>query len=74
MPRATILKNLTTAKTVLFCDSEHFNKEITGCKNLTEIKDWFSIKGRLVKCGEHGCHMEYRLSGSDYKFSLTFVF
>lgn len=74
MPRFTIRKKLASAKTVLFCDDEFFNKNITGVKNLKDIKEWIHIKGRLVKCGEHGNRVEYKLSGSDYKFSLTFVF
>lgn len=63
----TVLKN---AKTVLFNDDEYFNKDITGVKNLVDIKDMFSIRGDLIKIGEVGSRHEYKLKGSDYKFSI----
>ncbi len=61
------------SSSVLFCDSEHFNKDIKGCKNIEDVKDWMHIKGNVYKCAEIANTAEYKLAGSDYKFSLTFI-
>lgn len=63
----TVLKN---AKTVLFNDGEYFNKDITGVKNLVEIKDQFSIRGNLKLVSVVGSRYEYKLSDSSYSFSI----
>lgn len=68
-----IEKRLALCKTVLFSDDEYFNKDITGVKNLGDIKEWFCIKGRLTKCYEQGDKIGYRLGGSGYNFTLTFI-
>lgn len=65
----TLLKN---AKTVLFSDDEFFNKDITGVKNLVDIKDVMSIRGNLRKVGYFGNKVVYRLSDS-YNFTLTIL-
>lgn len=62
----TVLKN---AKTVLFNDGEYFNKDITGVKNLVDIKDQFSIRGNLKLVSIVGSRYEYKLSDS-YSFSI----
>lgn len=66
----TLLKN---ASQVLFTDSEHFNKDITGVKSLSDIKDWFSIKGDLRKADFYSNNVEYKLVNSGYKFTLTII-
>lgn len=64
---------LNKARVVLFSDDEHFNKDITGAKSLSDIKSWFLIKGDLVKTCAVGNRLHYRLRGSNYTFSLVFV-
>ena len=64
---------LKQARTVLFSDDEHFNRDITGVKSLSDIKSWLQIKGRLVKTCAVGNRLHYRLRGSSYAFSLVFV-
>lgn len=66
----TLLKN---ANTVLFSDSEYFNKEVTGVRNITDLKDQFSIRGKVYKTGEHGNAHEYKLAGSEYRFTLNIL-
>lgn len=63
----TVLKN---AKTVLFNDDEYFNKDITGVKNLVDIKDQFSIRGNLKLVSVVGTRYEYKLVNSSYSFSI----
>lgn len=63
---------LRGAGRVLFTDSEHFNKDITGVTSLSDIKDWFCIRGRLRKSAEAGNRITYRLDNSaGYEFTLT---
>ena len=64
---------LSQARTVLFSDDEHFNKDITGVKSLSDIKSWLQIKGPLVKTCAVGNRLHYRLRGSTYAFCLVFV-
>lgn len=66
----SMLKN---ANTVLFTDSDYFNKNITGVKNLKDIKDMFCIKGRLIKTDIYSNCICYKLSNSDYNFTLKFL-
>lgn len=63
----TVLKN---AKTVLFNDDEYFNKDVTGIKNLEDLKSLIGIKGNVYKVTEVGSRHEYKLANSDYKFSI----
>lgn len=65
----TMLKN---ANQVLFTDDEHFNKDVTGAKNLADIKSWLGIRGNLKKVGFYSNKVVYRLSDS-YNFTLTFL-
>jgi hypothetical protein len=67
-----IQSKIKQANQVLFCDSEVFNKDITGVKNLEDIKDLMQIKGRLYKVADVRNQTEYKLSDSTYKFSLIF--
>ncbi|QOE32174.1 hypothetical protein CPT_Muenster_002 [Klebsiella phage Muenster] len=69
---ATITTLLKNAKTVLFSDDEHTNVDITGVKNLLDIKKMFSIHGKLTRVGTFGNKVCYRLS-SDYNFTLTLL-
>ncbi len=64
---------LKQSKSVLFCDSEHFNKEVKGIRHIEDLKDWMQIKGRVYKKQEYGNTVEYKLAGSGYTFSLSFV-
>lgn len=66
----TLLKN---ASQVLFTDSEHFNKDITGVKSLSDIKDLFNIKGDLRKADFYSNKIQYKLSNSYYDFTLTLI-
>lgn len=66
----TLLKN---ANQVLFTDDEHFNKDITGVKSLSDIKDIFNIKGDLRKADFYSNQVHYRLVNSTYYFSLTII-
>lgn len=63
----TVLKQ---AKTVLFNDDEYFNKDVTGIKNLEDLKSLIGIKGNVYKITECGSRYEYKLADSDYKFSI----
>ena len=64
---------LSRARTVLFSDDEHFNRDITGVKSLSDIKSWLQIRGDLVKTHDVGNRLHYRLRGSAYAFCLVFV-
>ena len=64
---------LKQARTVLFSDDEHFNRDITGVKSLSDIKSRLLIKGDLVKTCAVGNRLHYRLRGSNYAFSLVFI-
>lgn len=64
---------LNQSKTVLFSDDEYFNRDITGVKNLEDIKDWFSIRGNLRLISYFSNCRTYRLINSSYEFTLTFV-
>lgn len=68
-----ILTAIKDAKCVLFTDDEHFNKEITGVKNLNDVKEMFCIRGDIYKI--NSCHneYEYKLKNSDYKFVITII-
>lgn len=68
-----IRKALKNAKTVLFNDDEHFNKDVTGVRNLADVKDWLQIKGRCYKVIECGNRFEYKLVSTDYRFSLIIL-
>lgn len=64
---------LKQADVVLFTDSEYFNKDITGVKNLSGIRDQFQIKGNLKKVSFYSNKVVYKLINSDYKFTLTLI-
>lgn len=68
-----INSSLKNATQVLFTDSEHFNKDITGVKSLSDIKDWFGIKGNLRKADFYSNKIQYKLANSDYNFTLTII-
>lgn len=68
-----IREHIRKSETVLFTDDEFFNKDITGVKNLSDIKDLLGIKGNLKKVGECSNKLVYRLSSS-YDFTLTFIY
>ena len=64
---------LNKSRVVLFSDDEHFNRDITGVKSLSDIKSRLLIKGDLVKTCAVGNRLHYKLRGSSYTFSLVFV-
>ena len=64
---------LNKARVVLFSDDEHFNRDVTGVKSLSDIKSRFLIKGDLVKTCAVGNRLHYRMRGSTYAFCLVFV-
>ena len=64
---------LNKARVVLFSDDEHFNRNVTGFRSLSDIKSWLQIKGHLVKTCAVGNRLHYRLRGSTYAFCLVFV-
>ncbi len=68
-----IRRLLRQSAVVLFNDDEHFNRNITGVKSLTDIKDRFKIKGSLIKTCAVGNRVHYRLKGSGYSFSLILL-
>ena len=68
-----IRKHIRKSQTILFTDDEFFNREVTGVKNLSDIKDIIGIKGTLKKVGEYSNKLVYQLS-SDYNFTLTFIY
>ena len=72
MKNKNIVSHLKSAKTVLFTDDEFFNKNITGVKNLIDIKDIFCIKGNLKLISVFSNTFVYRLSNS-YNFTLTII-
>ena len=65
----TLLKN---AKQVLFSDDEYFNKDITGVKNLKDVKDVIGIRGSLRKDDTYGNKVQYKLD-QFYDFTLTII-
>ena len=69
----SIRRLLRQSAVVLFNDDEHFNRNITGVKSLTDIKDRFQIKGSLIKTCVVGNRVHYRLRGSEYSFSLILL-
>ena len=74
MQRTVSIRRLLRQSTVvLFNDDEHFNRNITGVKSLTDIKELFQIKGSLIKTCAVGNRVHYRLKGSGYSFSLILL-
>lgn len=68
--KKNIISVLQESKRVLFTDSEYFNRDITGVKNMEDVKDMFSIRGTLKKIGECGNEFRYQLVDSSYRFTL----
>ena len=69
----SIRRLLRQSAVVLFNDDDHFNRDITGVKSLTDIKDRFQIKGHLIKTCAVGNRVHYKLRGSGYSFSLILL-
>lgn len=64
----TVLKN---AKQVLFSDEEYFNKDITGVKNIKDVKDVIGIRMDMRRVGTFGNMVLYK--NGDYNFTLTII-
>lgn len=70
---ANIRTALKNAKRVLFSDSEYFNKDITGVRNIEDIKSMFQIKGNVYRKDDYGNQVLYKLADSSYDFTLTII-
>lgn len=64
----TVLKN---AKQVLFSDHDYFNKDITGVRNIKDVKSVMGIYGNMKRVGTFGDKVLYR--AGDYNFTLTII-
>ncbi|WEM33589.1 hypothetical protein EJP02_528 [Escherichia phage EJP2] len=64
----TVLKN---AKQVLFSDHENFNKDITGVKNIKDVKSAIGIYCNMKRVGTFGDKVLYQ--AGDYNFTLTII-
>ncbi|AII27570.1 phosphoribosylpyrophosphate synthetase [Escherichia phage Av-05] len=64
----SLLKNATQ---VLFSDHDHFNKDITGVKNIKEVKSVMGIYCNMKKVGTFGNKVLYQ--AGDYNFTLTII-
>lgn len=64
----TLLKN---AKQVLFSDDECLNKDITGVRNIKDVKDVMSIYCNMKRVGTFGNKVLYQ--AGDYNFTLTII-
>lgn len=74
MKTVNIRRLLTSSKRVLFTDTDYFNRDITGCKSLADIKDLFTIRGNLKLLAEVGNTRVYGSGGRyGYNFTLKFL-
>lgn len=64
----TLLKN---ASQVLFSDDEYFNKDITGVKNIKDVKSVIGIYCNVKRVGTFGDKVLYQ--SGDYNFTLTII-
>lgn len=64
----TLLKN---AKQVLFSDHEHLNKDITGVRNIKDVKNVMGIYCNMKRVGTFGDKVLYQ--AGDYNFTLTII-
>ena len=64
----TVLKN---AKQVLFSDHEHLNKDITGVRNIKDVKSVMGIYCNMKRVGTFGDKVLYQ--AGDYNFTLTII-
>ena len=70
---ANIRTALKNAKRVLFSDSEYFNKDITGARNIEEIKRMFQIKGNVYRKDDYGNQVLYKVAEGRYDFTCTII-
>lgn len=64
----TVLKN---AKQVLFSDHDHLNKDITGVRNIKDVKRVMGIYCNMKRVGTFGNKFLYQ--AGDYNFTLTII-
>lgn len=64
----TVLKN---AKQVLFSDHDHLNKNITGVRNIKDVKSVMGIYCNMKRVGTFGDKVLYQ--AGDYNFTLTII-
>ena len=64
----TVLKN---AKQVLFSDHDHLNKDITGVRNIKDVKRVMGIYCNMKRVGTFGDKVLYQ--AGDYNFTLTII-
>lgn len=70
-----INKILKNARRVLVCDSDNFNKDISDCKTLVDVRSALNLVShtRLIKIREVGNRHEYRVQNSTYTFELLIL-
>lgn len=66
----TLLKR---SNNIRFVDDEIFNADISDCNSLSDIKDRFSIRGKLRKLAQYGNSYCYGFSSYGYNFTIIFV-
>lgn len=66
----TLLKN---AKQVLFSDHEHLNKDITGVRNIKDVKNVMGIYCNMKRVGTFGDKVLYQSRSYGYNFTLTII-
>lgn len=64
----TLLKN---ASRVLFSDHDYFNRDITGVKNIKDVKSVMGIYCNVKRVGTFSNKVVYQ--AGDYNFTLTIL-
>lgn len=65
------MANIRTLLKVLFSDHDYFNKDITGVKNIKEVKSVMGIYCNMKRVGTFGNKVLYQ--AGDYNFTLTII-
>ncbi|MDI1143585.1 hypothetical protein VWJ25_05705 [Escherichia coli O157] len=68
---ANICTALKNAKQVLFSDHDHLNKDITGVRNIKDVKSVMGIYCNMKRVGTFGDKVLYQ--AGDYNFTLTII-
>ena len=70
-----INKQLRSAKTILVADCDNWNKDISHCNSLADVREALNLvfTTRLVKVLECGNRVGYRVVNSTYYFELTII-
>ena len=64
---------LRKAKSILVADCDHWNKDISHCNSLADVREALNVASttRFVKILECGNRIGYRMVNSTYTFELT---